>query len=328
MGGGIFLLSNKRVRALIWQVVLGLVLLAGLGVLVQNLSDNMARRGVEFGFGFLSGPAGFDIAERLIAYDADSTYWRAYVVGVINTLRVALIGIVLATLFGLMIAIGSLSFNPLLQRLCRGYVEVIRNVPLLLQLFFWYLSLAAGLPDNDNPFELGLGIVLSKSGLQIPWFTEGGWDLEFPEAGPFGMVGGAALSPEFMALLAGLSIYTSAFIAEVIRAGILSVPKGQYEAARALGLSAGQQLRFVILPQAMRVAIPPMTNQYLNLTKNSSLAVAIGYPELVSVATTTLNQTGHAVEALAILMLVYLTMSLLTSLLMHRFERATALRER
>ena len=327
-GGGIFLLSNKRVRALIWQVVLGLVLLAGLGVLVQNLSENIARRGVEFGFGFLSGPAGFDIAERLIAYDADSTYWRAYVVGVLNTLRVALIGIVLATLFGLMIAIGSLSFNPLLQRLCRVYVEVIRNVPLLLQLFFWYLSLAAGLPDNDNPFELGMGIVLSKAGLQIPWFVEGGWDLEFPEAGPFGMVGGAALSPEFMALLAGLSIYTSAFIAEVIRAGILSVPKGQYEAARALGLSAGQQLRFVILPQAMRVAIPPMTNQYLNLTKNSSLAVAIGYPELVSVATTTLNQTGHAVEALAILMLVYLTMSLLTSLLMHRFERATALRER
>lgn len=323
------MLRNPRIRALIWQVLLALGLLLGLWALYDNLQDNLGRRGVSLGFGFLSGPAGFDISEQLITYDAEDTYWRAYMVGILNTLRVAALGIILASFIGLAIAIGSLSINPILSRLCKAYVEFVRNIPLLLQLFFWYLGLAAGLPDNDNPLMLVPGVFLSKNGLQVPWLEAGSWSsFEFPEAGAFGLVGGAALSPEFMALLAGLSIYTSAFIAEVIRAGILSVPKGQFEAAKALGLSAWQQLRLVVLPQALRVIIPPMTNQYLNLTKNSSLAVAIGYPELVSVATTTLNQTGHAVEAISLLMLVYLSLSLITSFVMHRFERATQLRER
>lgn len=319
-------LTNPKLRARLWQGLLILVLLAGLWILVANLQKNLAARGVELGFGFLSGPAGFDIAERLISYSADSSYWMAYVVGILNTLRVAVLGILIATGLGLFVAIGALSINPLVAWLCRTYVEVLRNVPLLLQLFFWYLGLASLLPENDAPLALLPGVFLSKGGLAFPWWVEGLW--EVPELGPFGMVGGAALSPEFLALLCGLSIYTSAFIAEVIRAGILSVPKGQSEAAKALGFSGWQQLRLIILPQAMRVIVPPMTNQYLNLTKNSSLAVAIGYPELVSVATTTLNQTGHAVEAISLLMLVYLTLSLLTSWLMARFERASRLKER
>lgn len=319
-------LSHPRVRARLWQLLLVVALTLGLWLLIANLQANLSARGVELGFGFLSGPAGFDISESLIAYSAESSYWVAYLVGIFNTLRVAVLGILVATLLGLFIAIGALSINPLVAALCRFYVEVLRNVPLLLQLFFWYLSLAALLPDNESPLGLGLGIFLSKGGVSFPWWVHGVW--EVPELGPFGMVGGAVLSPEFLALLAGLSIYTSAFIAEVIRAGILSVPKGQSEAAKALGFSGWQQLRLIILPQALRVIIPPMTNQYLNLTKNSSLAVAIGYPELVSVATTTLNQTGHAVEAISLLMLVYLTLSLLTSWLMMRFEQSARLKER
>jgi general L-amino acid transport system permease protein len=233
----------------------------------------------------------------------------------------------MASALGLFIAIGSLSINPLLSWLSRTYVEVIRNVPLLLQLFFWYLLLTSTLPDPQSPVTLLPHVFLSKNGLQFPWFLQGEFPaLEFPELGIFGLTGGAALSPEFLALLLGLGIYTSAFIAEVIRAGILSVHKGQVEAAAALGLTKWQQLRLVVLPQALRVIIPPVTNQFLNLTKNSSLAVAIGYPELVSVATTTLNQTGRAVEAISILMLVYLTISLITSFVMHRFEAATKIK--
>jgi general L-amino acid transport system permease protein len=319
--------SNPRIRGLLWQALLLVVLAALLVLLVINLNDNMARRGVSFGFDFLSNPAGFDIAERLIDYTADDSYWRALLVGIANTLRVAFLGVVMASILGLVIAIGSLSINPLLSWLSRTYVEVIRNVPLLLQLFFWYLLLTSALPDPQTPLTILPHVFLSKNGIQFPWFLEGEFPIiEMPELGPFGLVGGAALSPEFIALLLGLGIYTSAFIAEVIRAGILSVPKGQTEAAAALGLTKWQQLRLVILPQAMRVIIPPVTNQFLNLTKNSSLAVAIGYPELVSVATTTLNQTGRAVEAISILMLVYLSLSLMTSFLMHRFEAATRLK--
>ncbi len=322
-------LSNPKRRALFWQLLLIGLLALGLWLLVGNLQANLAKRGIDMGFGFLSAPAGFDIAERAIEYTADSSYWRAYAVGILNTLRVAVLGIILASLLGLLVAVGSLSINPLLAGICRSFVEVVRNVPLLLQLFFWYLSLTAALPDNASPVQFGGGLFLDKGGFHFPWFEDGWFSAWMvPEPGPFGLVGGATLSPEFIALLAGLTVYTSAFIAEVIRAGVLSVPKGQSEAAKALGLSGWQQLRLVILPQAFRVIIPPTTNQYLNLTKNSSLAVAIGYPELVSVATTTLNQTGHAVEAISLLMLVYLTISLLTSFVMHRFELATRLKER
>lgn len=318
--------TNPKTRAVVWQVLVLGLLAFGLWLIVKNLESNLAARGIEFGFGFLNGPAGFDISEQLIAYTADNTYWRAYAVGVLNTLKVAITGVILASALGLLIAIGALSANPLLAALCRAYVEFIRNVPLLLQLFFWYLGLTQLLPDSTAPVDLSLGFYLDKAGLHFPWFGEFGWEL--PEAGPFGLSGGSSLSTEFIALLAGLSLYTSAFIAEVVRAGILSVPRGQTEAANALGLSAGQRMRLVILPQALRVIIPPVTNQYLNLTKNSSLAVAIGYPELVSVATTTLNQTGHAVEAIAVLMGVYLTLSLLTSWLMQIFERRVRIQER
>jgi general L-amino acid transport system permease protein len=322
-------LFNPKFRGLLWQALLLIALLAGLGLLVVNLNDNLAKRGISFGYDFLSAPSGFDIAERAIAYDADSSFARAFVVGVLNTLRVAVLGIIVASAIGLVIAIGALAKNPLIAWLSRSYVEVIRNIPLLLQLFFWYLTLAAVLPDPQAPVEFLPWVFLSKNGLQFPWFLEGEFPLlEHPELGPFGLIGGAALSPEFLALFLGLALYTSAFIAEVIRAGVLAVPKGQTEAASALGLSRWQQLRLVILPQALRVIIPPVTNQYLNLTKNSSLAVAIGYPELVSIATTTLNQTGRAVEAISILMLVYLSLSLLTSFFMHRFEAATRLKER
>jgi general L-amino acid transport system permease protein len=266
---------------------------------------------------------------RAIAYESDSSYLRAFVVGFLNTLRVAFIGIVIASLLGLIVAVGSLSPNPLLVGLCRQFVEFIRNIPLLLQLIFWYLTLAVILPDTESPAQLLPHVFLSKNGLQFPWFMAGEFpSLEYPEMGAFGLVGGAALSPEFMALLLGLSIYTSAFIAEIIRAGILAVPKGQTEAAAALGFTRWQQLKLVVLPQAFRVIIPPTTNQYLNLTKNSSLAIAIGYPDLVSIATTTLNQSGRAVEAISIIMAVYLSLSLLTSFLMNRFEQATRLKER
>jgi general L-amino acid transport system permease protein len=321
--------SNPKARALLWQVLLASVLGVVAWFLINNLTENLAKRGISFGYDFLSGPAGFDIGERPIAYDADSSYWMAFLVGILNTLRVALLGIVAATALGLLIAIGALSKNPLLVGLCKSYVEILRNIPLLVQLFFWYLVLATLLPNPQEPFEILPHFFISKNGFQFPWLSpEAGVFLEYPELGTFGLVGGAALSPEFLALFVGLSSYTSAFIAEVIRAGILAVPKGQTEAAASLGLRRWQILKMVILPQAFRVIIPPTTNQYLNLTKNSSLAVAIGYPEVVSVATTTLNQSGRAVEAISILMLVYLTLSLLTSFFMRRFEAATRLKER
>jgi len=321
--------SNPRVRSLLWQALLAGLLGVTAWFLVGNLTENLAKRGISFGYDFLSGPAGFDIGERPIAYDADSSYWMAFLVGILNTLRVAVLGIVAATAIGLVIAIGALSRNPLLAGLCRSYVEVLRNIPLLVQLFFWYLLLATVLPNSQEPFEILPHLFISKNGLQFPWLSpEAGVLLEYPELGTFGLTGGATLSPEFLALFIGLATYTSAFIAEVIRAGILAVPKGQTEAAASLGLRRWQILKLVVLPQALRVIIPPTTNQYLNLTKNSSLAVAIGYPEVVSVATTTLNQSGRAVEAISILMLVYLTFSLITSFLMHRFEAATRLKER
>jgi len=316
--------SQPRLRGLLWQALLLVLLISILVVIGVNLNANMASRGVTFGFDFLFTPAGFDISEHVIPYSADRPYWQALLVGLMNTFKVSFLGILMATSLGLFLAMGSLSVNPLMAWLSKGYVELIRNVPLLLQLFFWYLLLTTMLPDPQTPLSLLPGLFLSKNGLQFPWFSGENFPaLSIPEMGFFGLTGGGSLSPEFLALLFGLGIYTSAFIAEVIRAGILSVARGQTEAATALGLTRWQQLRWVILPQALRLIIPPMTNQFLNLTKNSSLAVAIGYPELVSVSTTTLNQTGRAVEAILILMMVYLTLSLLTSLVMHRFEAAT-----
>ena len=231
------MLNQPGLRAMVWQALLFALLAVGLWILVGNLNANLAQRGIDFGYDFLLGPAGFDIAEQAIQYDADSSYVRAFVVGLINTLRVAVVGIVLASLLGLLVAVGSLSPNPLLVLLCRQFVEFIRNVPLLLQLIFWYLTLAAALPDTEAPAQLLPHVFLSKNGLQFPWFLAGAFPaLEYPEMGAFGLVGGAALSPEFIALLLGLSIYTSAFIAEIIRAGILAVPKGSDRGRRRPGL--------------------------------------------------------------------------------------------
>ena len=346
----------------------------------------MQARGIQSGFDFLGQPAGFDIGESLIPYDALDVYWKAFLVGVLNTLRVAIVGIVFATILGTLVGIGRFSRNAILRGLCYGYVELFRNVPVLLQLLMWYLLFTEWLPPQlDAPSIAGL-FYLSKAGFSFPipewsfgvamvgagllagiagawsyrrwamrqfelagkvrslykvplvivfggmlagWVLGGAptaWSVPKPEG--FAMEGGASASPEFLAVLFGLVLYTAAFIAEVVRAGIGSVSHGQTEAAGSLGLSRGHTMRLVILPQALRVIIPPLTSQYLNITKNSSLAVAIGYPDLVSIANTALNQTGRAVECIAMIMAVYLTTSLSTSAFMNWYNRRSAIRER
>jgi general L-amino acid transport system permease protein len=353
-----------------------------------NASDNLARANIASGFGFWNNTAGFDISQTLIAYSPSvSTFGRAFWVGLLNTLLVAGIGIVLATALGFTVGIARLSRNWLVARLAGGYVELIRNIPLLLQLLFWYNAVLKALPElrqsvtlpgggflNNRglflprpQFESGFGAVLAalllglaatyalrvwarrrqeQTGTQPPmllWsvaltcglplavFPLAGHPLSFsfPEMGRFNIVGGLEILPEFAALSLALSVYTAAFIAEVVRAGILSVAHGQTEAAQALGLRPGATLRLIVIPQAMRVIVPPLTSQYLNLIKNSSLAVAIGYPDLVQVfAGSVLNITGQAVEVIAITMAVYLAISLVTSLLMNWYGRTTAVTER
>jgi general L-amino acid transport system permease protein len=371
---------------LVYQVLAVALIGAALWYLAQNTLANMQARGIQSGFGFLLQPAGFDIGESLIPYDALDPYWMAFLVGILNTLRVALIGIVLATLLGTVLGIGRFSRNALVRGICYGYVETFRNVPVLLQLLMWYLTFAELLPPVDEPLSVGGLFWLSKNGFAFPtplWdgglaITAGGvalglvlallyrrwarsrfevtgqprsmvlaplaivavglvagWivagmprEWSVPVPGTFTMDGGASATPEFMSVLLGLVFYTSAFIAEVVRAGIQSVAHGQTEAASSIGLSKNQSMRLVILPQALRVIIPPMTSQYLNLTKNSSLAVAIGYPDVVSIANTALNQTGRAVECIAIIMLVYLTTSLSTSAFMNWYNARAAIKER
>jgi general L-amino acid transport system permease protein len=353
--------------------------------LANNTATNMRARGIQSGFDFLGGAAGFDIGESLFAFDSGEPYWRAYLVGMTNTLRVAVLGIVLTTILGTLIGVGRFSRNALVRGLCLCYVEFFRNIPVLLQLLMWYLFFTEVLPVSTEAWHLG-PMFLSKGGLNFPipvwatgqvmaawglaaglvaaWFYRGhaqrrfeatgtprstvlaplalalacgvaGWilggaptALDRPIQGEFAIENGGSLTPEFMALMLGLTIYTAAFVAEVVRGGIQSVSLGQAEAASALGLSQGQSMRLVMLPQALRVIIPPMTNQYLNLTKNSSLAVAIGYPDVVSIANTAINQTGRAVECIALIMLVYLSTSLLTSLLMNWYNARAAIQER
>ncbi|MDB5913568.1 MAG: transporter permease subunit [Ramlibacter sp.] len=320
---------SPALRGWIYQALL-LLALAFLGwLLLSNTLENMRLRGIRSGFDFLRDPAGFDIGESWLNYESTQPYWRAFLVGLLNTLRVALAGIVLATLLGTLLGVGRFSRNPLLRGLCSAYVECFRNVPLLLQLLMWYLLLTQYLPLPAEALRLGDWLFLSKSGLSFPALSwEHGLHWEMPQLGAFQVEGGGALTPEFLALLLGLVFYTSAFIAEIVRAGIASVPRAQHEAAASLGLSSWRTLRLVTLPQAMRVVIPPMTNQYLNLTKNSSLAVAVGYPELVSIANTSLNQTGRAVECITIIMAVYLCMSLATAALMNAFNARMRLKER
>lgn len=320
---------HPATRARVWQLLALLVVVALLGWLVFNTQANMAARGIQSGWDFLGQTAGFDIGEQPIAFESTDAYWRAFLVGLLNTLRVALAGIVLCTLLGALIGVGRFSRNLPVRALCRGYVELFRNVPLLVQLLVWYLLLVEFLPDTTEAWNWGETIFLSKSGLVLPFPQHGadGWHWSVPAIDGFAIDGGAALSPEFLAVLAGLTFYTAAFVAEVVRAGIASVPRGQIEAAQSIALSRWQTLRLVTGPQALRVMAPPLTNQYLNLTKNSSLAVAVGYPDLVSIANTSLNQTGRALECIAIVMAVYLTLSLATALLMGRLDRRDRARQ-
>ncbi len=376
---------SQAFRGLLYQVIAIVVVLVTVLYLAHNTTTNMKLRGIQSGFDFLSSPAGFDIGESLFVFDSGESYWRAYLVGFVNTLRVAVVGIILTTILGVLIGVGRFSRNALIRGLCAVYVEFFRNIPVLLQLLMWYLLFTELLPAATAPGQLG-AVFLSKAGLSFPvprwapahlWVGAGlalglvaawayrrramaqfeatgrirslwwaplalvwagallGWlaggaptEMDRPRQGEFAVEGGGALSPEFMALLLGLAVYTAAFVAEVVRAGIQSVPRGQAEAAAALGLSRGQQMRLVMLPQALRVIIPPLTNQYLNLTKNSSLAVAIGYPDVVSIANTSINQTGRAVECISLVMLIYLFTSLSTSALMARYNARAAIRER
>jgi general L-amino acid transport system permease protein len=304
---------SQAVRGLVYQVLA--IALIGLLVwfLAHNTAINMKLRGIQSGFDFLLQPAGFDIGESVFDYDPAQAYWRAFMTGLFNTLRVALIGMVLITVLGTLLGVGRFARNALVRGVCLAYVELFRNIPLLLQLLMWYLLLAQAMPPVDAPWQFA-ALMLSKNGLA--WQAGMGAEALF------------TLSPEFLAVLLGLSLYTAAFVAEVVRAGIQSVPRGQSEAAAALGLSRLHTMRLVTLPQALRVIIPPMTNQYLNLTKNSSLAVAIGYPDLVSIANTAINQTGRAVECISIVMVIYLCTSLATSLLMNWYNARAAIKER
>jgi general L-amino acid transport system permease protein len=377
---------SQAVRGIVYQLIA--VAAVGLTVwyLAHNTLANMAARGIQSGFDFLRTPAGFDIGESLIPYDALDPYWKAFAVGVLNTLRVALIGVVLATVLGTLLGVGRFARNAIVRGLCYAYVEFFRNVPVLLQLLMWYLILTDVLPPLADAISVGGVIFLSNNGFKFPvpvwglgqalagvggalgvvlawlyrrwamrqfeltgrvrslvlvpiaiviaaatagWIAGGAptaWSV--PKIDGFLVEGGATATPEFLAVLMGLVLYTSAFIAEVVRAGINSVSHGQVEAALSLGLTRGQTMRLVILPQALRVIIPPMTSQYLNLTKNSSLAVAIGYPDVVSIANTAINQTGRAVECIAIIMAVYLTTSLSTAAFMNWYNRRAAIKER
>jgi general L-amino acid transport system permease protein len=390
-GGGppkVSWLYDPKVRSIAYQIVLCAIILFLVYAAVKNAADNLARAKIASGFGFWNVTAGFDISQTLIEYSAQaSTYGQAFWVGLTNTLLVAIVGIFFATILGFIVGIARLSRNFLVARIAAGYVEVIRNLPLLLQLLFWYNAVLKALPELRDSVVIPGGAFLNNRGLFIPqpisqpgfryvlaaliigilgtiafrvwakrrqmltgqqapvgWVTLGlviglpvvvfllaGMPLEFayPEKGRFNIRGGVEILPEFVALLFGLVTYTAGFIAEVVRAGILAVSKGQTEAANALGLRTNPTLRLVVIPQAMRVIIPPLTSQYLNLTKNSSLAVAIGYPDLVQVFTgTVLNQTGQAVEVVVITMGVYLTISLVTSMAMNWYNSRMAIVER
>lgn len=375
---------RERLMQLALLVLIGLVA----WWLIGNTLANMRARGAHAGFDFMLDPAGFEISEGLFGYESGQPFWRAFLVGLGNTLRVSLASIVVCTVLGVLLGIGRLSRNFLLRSLCTGYIELVRNVPVLLQLLMWYFALTDMLPTSDEALSPLPGFFLSKSGLAFPvpraatawlyaaagltlgamlaalylrhagrvlyatgtqlpriwpvllllgggvllacslgaFFSDMPWAFDIPEKSLINISGGAAVTPEFLAVFLGLSTYTAAFVAEVVRAGVQSVQYGQLEAARAIGLSRSQQLRLVIMPQALRVTLPSLTNQYLNLTKNSSLAVAVGYPDLVSIANTSLNQTGRAFECVAIIMAVYVSMSLLTALFMNRFNRRVAMR--
>lgn len=378
---------DERVLHGLWQVVVFALVVAGAYYLYTNMVANLRSQGTALGFSFLQQVAGFDIAEKMLEYSRSSPYLRAFQVGLLNTLLVSLLGIAFATVIGIVVGVARLSSNFIVNRIARVYIEILRNIPLLVLLVFWYRAIFLKLPRIREAVPLFDSFFLTNRGVGIPWGiptetfnsyliilgfgffaavilagiliwrgrqTERmplwqvyslalfllvgavGWfilpeaplALDLPYVKGLNLAGGLILSPEFLALLSGLVIYTSAFIAEVVRAGIQSVSKGQTEAARALGLNGFQTLRMVIFPQAMRVIIPPLTSQYLNLTKNSSLAVAIGYPDVFYVSSTILNQSGRAVEMISIVMLTYLTLSLLTAAFMNWYNQRIKLVER
>ena len=379
--------NRPKIRAVFYQLVL-LAALLWLGVeIALNAKANLDAQKITSGFGFLDNTAGFGINQSLIPYNEADTYARVFFVGLLNTLLVAAIGIVLATILGFLVGLARLSPNWLVARLAGGYVELIRNLPLLFQLLFWYLAVLGTLPGPRQSISLfgeiflnnrgiivpapvageGTGAVIAvfalsviatvalrvwakrrqmRTGRQFPLFWASlalvvgpplvalvamGFPIRFesPELRGFNFVGGVRLLPEFIALLVALTTYTAAFIAEVVRAGVLAVPREQTEAALALGLRRRLALRLIVVPQALRVIVPPLTNQYLNLTKNSSLAVAVGYPDLFAVfAGTALHQTGQAIEIIAITMAVYLAISLITSALMNWYNARIQVAER
>ena len=378
--------NDPKVRGIVVQVVMIVAIVAFFWWIVDNTARNLAAANIASGFGFLKSRSGFDIAITPFSYSSNDTYGHALLIGLANTLIIAVSGIVLATIVGFLVGIGRLSQNFLVRMLTTVYVETFRNIPPLLVILFWYFGVLSVLSGPRGISENPVGVYLTNRGLQIPaiLFSPMAWatliafavgivaaigyarrakvkqlasgeitpllwpslgfifglpllvflvtgvpaTLEFPTASRFNLTGGVQIRPEFISLWLALSIYTAAFIAEIVRAGILSVSKGQNEAAAALGLKRSQSLRLVVVPQAFRVIIPPLTSQYLNLTKNSSLGLAVGYPELVAVGSTVLNQSGQSIEIVVVWMVVYLTISISVSLVMNWFNSKMALVER
>lgn len=378
---------DERILKIIGQIAFVTAVFLFFSFIYQNMKVGLARQGISLSLSFIKGVSGFDIAESFFEYNRSSTYWQAYLVGLLNTLSVSIVGIIFATLLGIILGVARLSSNFIINRLAAFYLELIRNLSLLVFLIFWYLGVFLKLPRVGNAIIWLDNIILSNRGIGIPWglptasyptfrlvlifgfilavvvffslrsysLRTGrtplitiwtlatfagvaliGWlflpekplSLDLPFVKGLNLSGGKVLSPEFMALTSGLVLYTSAFIGEVVRAGIQSVSKGQNEAARALGLNGFQTLRLIIFPQALRVIVPPLTSQYLNLIKNSSLAIAVGYPDVFYVSNTIQNQTGRAVEMIAMVMATYLIFSLITSVLMNWYNQKIKLVER
>ncbi|AYD01422.1 amino acid ABC transporter permease [Neorhizobium sp. NCHU2750] len=380
------LINDPQARGIFYQVVTVVLLVLFVWMVTQNTIHNLQKANIASGFGFLNGRAGFDIGQSLIAYSSDSTYGRALLVGILNTLQVAVIGIVTATIIGLVVGIARLSNNWLVAKLAQVYVEIFRNIPPLLVILFWYKGVLAILPQARASLQLPFSTYLNNRGLFFPrpvW-GDSAWlipiallvgivasvfvarwakqrqmrtgqpfhtiwaglaliiglpllvflvlgaplSFDYPVAGKFNLTGGSVVGPEFISLYLALSFYTASFIAEIVRAGIRSVPKGQTEAANALGLRSNSITRLIVLPQALRIIIPPLTSQYLNLTKNSSLAVAAGFADVYAIGGTMLNQTGQAVEIVALFLVIYLSISVSTAIFMNWFNAKMALVER
>jgi general L-amino acid transport system permease protein len=374
-----------RVLRIVAQVVVLLVVGVIIAIAVRNMLGALESRGLGFGFSFLNRSAGFEIPESPIPYRSTDTYGQAFLVGLLNTLFVSVVGIVLATVLGIIVGVARLSPNWLVNKIAAGYVELMRNTPLLVQLFIIYFAIFLQLPSVADTLAWGESVFLNQRGVFVPapqaqpglgawvavvgvglaiaigatvlagrreldgrpvpglrlaglgafallvvagWIVIGPFAFELPVRERFNFAGGLRLSPEFSALLVGLVIYTAAFIGEVVRGGIQAVRRGQWEASRALGLSEGQALRLVVFPQAMRIIVPPLTSQYLNLAKNSSLAIAIGYPDLFKVGQTMANQTGQPVPVIILVMGTYLSISLVTSLLMNLYNPRVQVLER